>query len=141
MSYGSLTDLTNVGLPATALANISSSIQQAALDDTASTMDSYFAGRYPLPLISWPPSVNRCNAIMAAYELLVVRGYNPSAGADENFRRRYDDQIRWLEQVERQAAHPAIVGSASATNYAAPQVISSSVVSVTTGQTAGNRGW
>jgi phage gp36-like protein len=141
MSYGTLADLTNVGLPATALTNVPSGTQQASLDAMSSRMDDYFGGRYSMPLLSWPFSLNYCCAVMAAYDLMVVRGYNPSAGADVNFRDRYEDQIRWLEQVQRQCAHPAVVQSPSSTNYAAPQVISSSVVSVVSGCRRPTRGW
>jgi phage gp36-like protein len=142
MSYGTLADLTNVGVGANALANVPTPVQQAALDANSGLMDSYFADVGALPMLAWPVQLNRCNAILAAYELLVVRGYNPAAGADDNFRLRYKDQLDWLGLVARKVVQlVGVTWSPSSTNYTAPQIISSSVVSVATGQRRQNRGW
>lgn len=141
-SYASLNDLTTYGLPATALGALSSTVQQNALDEASSMIDSYLRGRYVLPLVAWGTEITQAACRIGAYNLLSVRGYNPAAGADVNIRDRYMDTVTWLGQVQRQAAHPNVTPSADPSNsMQQPQVVSSSVVYVTTGGTAPTRGW
>jgi phage gp36-like protein len=141
-SYATLTDLTVYGLPATALGALSSTVQQAALDDASDIVDSYLRGRYVLPLLAWGTEITQAVCRIAAYNLLSVRGYNPASGADENIRNRYTDSITWLSQVQRQAAHPNVTASQDTQNVQQqPNVTSFSVVSLGNGAVAPNRGW
>lgn len=114
MAYAEISDLALVGIRAEALAPISSTAKQASLDAAAEQMDSYFRARYELPdetpgwqrFEFWGQDVVRCNAILAVWDLMTVRGYNPASGADEILRMRYEDAIKWLEGVSAQKVHP-----------------------------------
>ena len=69
-----------------------------ALQDNAALMDGYLAGAFTLPLASWPGSLRRCNAILAAFDLSHGRGFD-SGGAGSWIRTQRDWWIKWLEQV------------------------------------------
>jgi phage gp36-like protein len=125
-SYASVADLTLYAVPSSALAGIPVASQQAALDAQSVFADSKLRARYSLPLQSWDVDLRRCVAILAAYDLLVVRGFNPDAAGDSNLRMRYEDALKWLDDVERQAAHPNVVPSADQSpKYDAPKVTTS----------------
>lgn len=122
-SYAVPEDLAKYGIAATAIASIPSDVQQAALDSASELADSYFRSRYLLPFTKWGNDVRRVVAVLATYDLLVVRGYNPASGADINLRLRYDDALAWLRQVSRQEAHPDVTPSmAQAAGYDDPHV-------------------
>lgn len=141
MTYASSTDLTTYGLPATALGTLSVATIGAALDAASKTVDSYLRGRYALPLVAWGTEITEATAIIAAYSLMNVRGYNPASAADANLFDRYNSKILWLRDVQRQAAHPDVTPAASQSpSHDQPYVISSSVIDAA-GRTATNRGW
>jgi phage gp36-like protein len=142
--YAQISDLPLYGLPATALKSpaLTPDVLNAALQAASAEMDSYFAGRYQLPFLTWDSSVTEVCCKLTAYHLLSVRGYNPASAADVNIRDRYMDGIAWLNKVQRQAAHPNVTPmDQSVATTQQPGVSSSSVVFVTTGQRLPQRGW
>lgn len=142
--YAQISDLPCYGLPATALQSpaLTPAVLNAALVAASAEMDSYFNGRYPLPLLTWDTSVTEVCCKITAYHLLSVRGYNPASAADVNIRDRYTDSIAWLNKVQRQAVHPIVTPTdQSNPNTQQPGVSSSSVVFVSTGQRLPQRGW
>jgi len=142
MGYASLADLTIYGLPATALGNLTVQQQQDALDTASDEVDSYLRGRYALPLQDWGVEIRKATCVLAAYELMAVRGYEPGAGADPVLQNRYNETIAWLNKVQRQAAHPNVTPAQNQVpDYNQPTVISSSVIDVFSGRRAANRGW
>lgn len=117
MSYALLADLYRDGAPQRAFGQTVQTDHQAALDARASYIDSKLRGRYPdaVPLIApIDPEIKRCNAVLAAYDLMNLRGYNPQSGADVNIRDRAMQAIGWLDQVQRQSAHPLITPAPTA---------------------------
>ena len=140
MSYGDLTDLVNMGLPANALGALTTPQKQAALDDATDEMNTYFAGRYPLPLLTWDNAVKAKCCEIAAYRLMCIRGFNPASGADVNYRLRYQDAIRWCEGVRNKAIHPTVTFAAATPAYAQPDVLCHSMTT-TGGQQGPMRGW
>ncbi len=142
MGYASLSDLTVYGLPATALGDLSTTQQQDALDNASAEVDSYLRGRYALPLVAWGVEVTKATCVLAAYALMSVRGYEPGGGADATLYQRYQDTLTWLRAVQRQAAHPNVTpASNQVPGWNQPYVISSSVIDLSTGRRAPNRGW
>ena len=142
--YAQVSDLPIYGLPATALQSpaLTPEVLNSTLQGASSEMDSYFNGRYQLPLLTWDVSVTEVCAKIAAYRLLSVRGYNPASAADVNIRDRYLDSVAWLNKVQRQAVHPNVTPTdQSNPNTQQPGVSSSSVVFVSTGQRLPQRGW
>ena len=140
MSYGTIAGLRGC-LPTTALGTLSPADQQAALDRADATLNTYFNGRYALPLSAWDGEVSRRAEHLAAYDLMAARGYSPAAGADDIYRLRYDDAIRWAEGVQAKRVHPIVTPAADQTpTYTMPLVISSSVTSQA-GTVGSSRGW
>lgn len=124
MAYCDPADLPVYGVNATALAPIPALTQQGACDAASSVIDTYFRDRYQLPLVAWGIDVREAAAVIAVYNLLVVRGYNPSAGADVNLRLRYEDKLKWLLQVARQEVQADVTPTQDqAPGYDDPRVV------------------
>lgn len=141
MSYASTSDLTNMGLPAQALGKLTPTQVQAALDTTAAEIDSYLRGRYDVPLASPPAEIVQANAILAAAELLTIRGWNPENPGDAALMDRAAQKRGWLRDVQRGAAHPNIPEPTTGALVGRPTLLSSSTVAVGSSSTAVNRGW
>lgn len=113
MGYASLTDLASAGLPAAALASISNGDKQAALDDMSAYADSYMGDKYQLPLSApYDRSLVRVVCWLAAWDLLTLRGYNPSDPTDAMVERRKDMAIDFLTRVANGQARLNVVQSA-----------------------------
>ena len=82
MAYATPGDLATYGVSATALAPIDTPVQEAACEAASDVVDGYLRARYKLPLGDWGTDLIRVTAQIAVYDLLVVRGYNPAAGAE-----------------------------------------------------------
>lgn len=143
MSYAGVADFYVYGIPATASSGMTTAQIQGALDSASSEIDGYFKGRpYALPLLAWGVEVKRWNCVMAAWELIAVRGFNPASGADPVLRTRYVDCIETLKAVQRKAYHPDVTESLviASPGKTQPRVFSQSVTT-STGTTSTNRGW
>lgn len=140
MAYATTTQLASAGLPAQALAGVSSTIQGEHLDEASAVIDSYLRAAYTLPLATpYPSEVVRCCCHLAAYSLICWRGYDP-ARSPETFRQRHEDAILWLRDVS--AGRAALAVSADSTSdlqEGGPRVQSGSVD--TDGVVADPRGW
>lgn len=131
--YAQIQDLKTFGVNEIALQTIPTEVLNNALIAASERMDSYFRGRYQLPLL--PPfdvSITMNCAYIASYIVMSQRGFRPDQGADELIRMNFQDAIRWCEGVQRQAIHPTVTTSAPVptTLYDLPQV-----------QSAIPRGW
>ena len=111
MTYATRDDLFRLGLPEGALRGVPPATIEDALEAASRLADSYLRARYALPLSSWDEALTRAVAIIAAYDLMAVRGYDPARGADEVLRLRYEDAIRWLERVAAGAVSPEVQDS------------------------------
>jgi phage gp36-like protein len=90
----------------------------SALDSADATLNGYFAARYKLPLVAWGADVKQCAADVAAYRLMSRHGY-ASEGEDSDLRQRYEDALKWLENVVRGMITPDVaVTSPSPTRLA-----------------------
>jgi phage gp36-like protein len=139
--YAVYTQLPLYGLPATALGAVTVEQQTDACVSATDEMNSYFGGRWPLPLVAWDDSITAKCCEIAAYKLMSIRGFNPAAGADVNYLQRYNAAIAWCKGVRDKAIHPTVTTSAQPSpDYAQPKVYTSSVVT-TGGAVASNRGW
>lgn len=127
MSYCTVADLASYGVSAVALAPIDPAVQQAACDAASAVVDSFLRDRFKLPLSRWGVDLTQKTAILAVYDLLVVRGYNPSAGADVNLRLRYEDTMTWLLHVARQEVQPDVTPQQhDSPGYDAPRILTNS---------------
>jgi phage gp36-like protein len=107
--YAQPADLANLGLVGAALATVTTTTQNAALLAASSVADSYLQSKYDLPLKQWGQDLVRAVAIIAAYDIMTSRGYNPMAGSDTNIRQRYLDTLAWLQEVSQGKQTPAYV--------------------------------
>lgn len=103
-----------------------------AVTGASTTIDSYLRARFTLPITIVGEDIKRCAAIIAAYDIISGRGYNPTEGADENLRDRYEDCLKWLRDIAGGKVVPDIVDSGPDATPGAtaagsqPQVVSSS---------------
>lgn len=117
--YCEPSDLSNY-LP-TATLNLATGAQQlqACLDATEE-IDSYFRGRYTLPLLAWGNDVRRMTAYVAIYLLMSGPiGFAAQAGSDDNIQKNYYKAVGWPDRpgsgwapgVQRQAIQPDVTPS------------------------------
>lgn len=127
MGYATVTDFYTYGLRKLVLGNTITEAQiQAALDVRSSFADTKFRARYKLPFQA-PIDVTIVQSvcILTAYDLLVMRGFNPDNPADANIELRAKAALKWLDDVERQAAHPNVIEATSPSPaLAAPLILS-----------------
>ena len=133
-------DLNTLGVQEAALASIPDPVKVAAISTSAAMMDSYFRAQFSeldgaepgyKTFTSWGDDVRRCNAILAVWDLMVIRGFSPSAGSDEVLRMRYEDlvgrpgQSGWLDKVAKQQVVPNLKPRATdSAAYLQPRVTS-----------------
>jgi hypothetical protein len=137
--YCEPTDLANVINPQ-ALTGVSQQQQLAACIDASAEVDGYLNGRYNLPLVGWDGTIRRHTAYIAVYILISARGYNPSAGADEQIRENYYKSVGdprypgtgYFPGIQRQMIHPTVQESLSQIG---------SVVQMPQVSTSPQRGW
>lgn len=142
--YATTTDLGKLGLPAASLVNVTTAVQESHLDATGARIDTYLRSRHTLPFASpYPAELIECNAVMAAYTLLVnYRGYDPSA-VDDGFRLRYEDCLSWLKALGNGTASVSQTADATAdTSEGRPRVSTGGANRAHgTGDTGESRGW
>jgi phage gp36-like protein len=126
-AYAVLADLYNYGIPLVALGAVPVGTQQKILDGRNDYADDKMRARYKLPLLTpYPVSLVQNICMLAAWDLLMIRGYNPAAGADINIANRGELAMKWFDDVERQRAHPNVIEATGGGDPAlpAPYVIS-----------------
>lgn len=114
-------------MPLTAMGSVSTTVQQRCLDGRNAYADDKMRARYKLPLQApYPDSLKQHICMLAAWDVLMVRGYNPSAGADVNIATRGEMALKWFDDVERQRAHPDVIEAAGSTDpgYPSPLIVS-----------------
>jgi phage gp36-like protein len=122
--------------PAAAFNGITVAQQDQACLDATATVDSYYNGRYEMPLLAWDAQTTYATAVIAIYKLFSTRGANAMNGADKTIFDRFFEMVGnpnvpgslgWLDKVQRQSAHPAVtptVPSNQSPTYNLPQVYS-----------------
>lgn len=99
MAYATTTDLVRLGIGAAALTGVSEATQEAALEAASDTADGYMRARYSLPLASWGDDLRRAVCAIAAWDILSVRGFDPTRGNDVSLQVRYEAATTWLKDV------------------------------------------
>src|SRR3954471_19101593 len=117
VAYATLADVYAFGLPLVAMGSVSTATQQRILDERNEYADDKMRARYKLPLQTpYPVSLVQNICMIVAWDILMVRGYNPGAAADVNIATRGEMAINWFNDVERQRAHPNVVEAAGSTD-------------------------
>ena len=112
-SYASPTDLFNYGANQAALQGFTTQQQQAALDTAASVLDGYLSARFVLPLTSWGNDIRRACAVIAAYDLIMSRGFDPDPSMSQSLETRFKSVQDWLKQIARQEVTPVVTDSST----------------------------
>lgn len=146
MAYCAPADLVLVGWSANTQGQLNVAQITQACQNASDYADGFFRARYGVgscPLLAWDSSITLAVAKVAVWYLICIRGFNPNANADQNFRTQYDDAEKFFNNVQRQQAHPLVTPAGSSANEGAqqPRLISTSVVDVSSGRRASNRGW
>lgn len=130
-----------MGIPATALGTLTPAQIQAALDVASGIVDSYLRGRYLLPLQAWGKEITKATCLVAAFDVIDIRGRNSAAGADPALFEHYMITVEWLRGIQRRAVHPNVTPAFDpAPAYEQPMVITRSVINAA-GGVGTNRGW
>ena len=96
MSYATPAQFALYGLPTAALDGADS---QDYLDGAFAQINSYLRGRYLLPIVNIPTELVRAECVIATYDFLSFRGFDPEQGADKNIWQRYLKTVSWLEGI------------------------------------------
>jgi|SRR5882724_2175745 len=128
--YAQVSDFSAFGINENAIRGYDATKVSKALAAASREIDGYLASQFTLPLRAWGDDLKRCACIMATWDVVSGRGYNPEAGADKNIKDRYEGRIRWLEQVSKGTVIPRVTdsspGSAIGRPGARPLMVSSS---------------
>lgn len=99
---------------AQAFTNTSDDVVQSALNRRSRFMDGYLIRKFKLPLLDWQDDLRGAVTDMAAYDCLIVRGYNPE-GADAAVRMRFEDAFTWAKSIPLNTTPMVIDSSGSIT--------------------------
>lgn len=129
-AYAERSDLENYLLPA-ALQNVPTAVQDYQLAAASGFADGFLSGQFKLPLVApYPADLVMAVCKIAAYWLMLRRGFNPDAPGDVGFRAGYDDAVRWLGLVRDGEVTPQVIdsstGAAAGDSAFTPQVYTSS---------------
>lgn len=102
-------DVNAVSLPAGALVNVAADLKACSLIDATDLIVGYLERGSAWPKTTWGGDLRRACSIIAAYDLMVGRGFDPDR-YDENFRKRYEDIIKWLEKIAEGTINPTDPG-------------------------------
>jgi phage gp36-like protein len=109
-------ELLSMGMASEALNGVDVAVRNQARESASALAYSHIRKRHTLPLQSWGDDVKRAVAHVAAYDLLVFRGFSPNAGGDANLRDRYLESLQWLRDLAKGLIEADIVDS-TATDY------------------------
>lgn len=100
MGYAVISDLEACGLPAGALTGVTFDDQQRALDDASALADNFLGDTVTLPLGKpYDRTLVRMVCVLAAWDLICLRGFNPSNVGDDVIKYRYEAAMDWLKRV------------------------------------------
>ena len=116
--------LTLVGLPTEALDGVSFDVE-SHIEAASAVVDSYLRGRYTVPLASpYPLEIVLATAVIAAWNIINVRGYDPENGTDRMIRVRYEDtltgrpgQKSWLQSIADAKVNLAVTADTTPATY------------------------
>lgn len=137
-SYASATvDLPKYRNPSILGAQVTTPQIQAALDARSSFADGFFSrygyaysapgygvgGSLPSP---YDPSLIMSVCHLGFYDLLVLRGFNPQGGADDNYKNDMLLALEWLKKISRQETQLLCVPAPSTAQQpgASPMILS-----------------
>lgn len=111
-AYATRAEMYQHGISSAALTNVATGDQDAALEAASRQIDAYLK-RSGVELTEWDSAITRATCVLAAYDLMIVRGLDPSRGSDE-FMLRYAKTISWLEKIaQSKLPQPTVTADSS----------------------------
>lgn len=112
--YANRAQLGQLGVGSEALAKVPTPAQDEALESASRLIDGFLApAGYTVPVTPTSNAggqVVRAVCIVAAYDLMVVRGYQSSQEGDDQLRKRYEDIIlTWGPAVANGDIDPGVI--------------------------------
>lgn len=105
--YATAQQLTDLGANERLLTGIAPEARDSALASASAQIDSYLSRVFNLPLRTFGVELSRACAVMAAWDLLSVRGFNPDTPQGGLLKQRYDDVLTWLDKIAVGRVKPA----------------------------------
>lgn len=115
-------DLAIYGVNAAAIEDVSvDENQKPPIQAASDVIDSYLRSRYTLPLASWGKDIRQCCAVLAACQILGVRGLKPGENPEDNWLlRQCEEKTRWLEQIAAGRVSPNVKDASSEATGVSP---------------------
>jgi len=117
-SYCTVAEITTLGINPAALRDVDIAPKQAAIATASDRIDFYLRGQYVLPLLTWDFSIRRSCAVLAAVQLLRVRGTGPED--TETLDTIEGRELAWLRDVARGIGAPGVVDSSPSAKLGVP---------------------
>lgn len=108
-AYCTIAEISTLGVPAAALQRVLAPDLQREIGAASDEIDGYLRNAFALPLSDWGVDIRRACAVIAGYNALAVRGFNPEG--ETGIVKRYDDTIAWLKMVAKGAIRPSVTDS------------------------------
>jgi len=128
VTYITDAELLQLGLPGDALIAVDVAVRDEARKAASDRASAAFKKHHTLPITAWGADVKRSVAHVAAYDLMVYRGFDPSSESGQLIVKRHDDAIQFFRDVARGILEPVdLVDSSADTDELSPLVSSDSV--------------
>lgn len=139
-------DVTSLGIGKSAVKSIEVGNLEAPIEPASRVIDSYLrkamfpetiTPRYVLPLIRVGSDIKECCAVLVAWRVLKVVGFNANVPAHELLRLDYEDKIKWLEGIAAGKVSPDVDDSSDPAVVVEPEAPGGTPMVVTNQ----SRGW
>ncbi len=125
--YATLAQFRLLAPSAQAFTNTADAVINAALSRRSRWLDGYLIRKFVLPLVSWEDDLTGFVIDASAYDIMIVRGFNPDSPSDVALRMRFEDANQWAKSIPL-ATTPMVVDSSGGTtpgvNNTSPTVTS-----------------
>jgi phage gp36-like protein len=103
--YAAPSDVADFAFPQDAIASVPAGVQAFACLAATDEAATYLAGRFTLPLTEWTTDLTMHVAMMAGYQIMKRRGFQPQ-GFDELIVKGRDDAIAYLKMIATNKLYP-----------------------------------
>lgn len=103
--YATPSDVTDLALPADSINSVPAPVKALACLSATDEAATYLAGRFTLPITEWTTDLTMHVAMMAGYQIMKRRGFQPQ-GFDELIVKGRDDAIAYLKMIAANKLYP-----------------------------------
>ena len=114
--YCEPSEIGRYGVNAEAIADLNAELITPVIVAVSDEIDTYLRQQYVLPLSRWGSDITKAAAVMAAWEIISVRGFKPGENIEDSpLRLRYEDTLKWLKMVAAGTVAPDVDDSDTST--------------------------